>query len=99
MTKTSKSLLIVSIICLVTGTAFTTGLINVENAVIFYVTLPTGAILFGLFLISKMLEKEVAAYDRDHREIQPATSESAGTAKSQADCGCGCGAHETPAKP
>jgi hypothetical protein len=74
MTKTSKSLLIISIICLIAGLAFVTGLINVRNAVVFYVTLPTGAVLFGLFLISQMLEKEVALYDEAQQKVLTAIS-------------------------
>ena len=34
-----------------------------------YVVLPAGAILFGLFLISFMLEKESAAYDAEQRKL------------------------------
>jgi hypothetical protein len=66
MTKTTKLLLGLSIAGVAMGVAFISGLVNVHNPA-FYVALPGGAICFGLFLISKMLEKETALYDQDQR--------------------------------
>lgn len=65
MSKITKTLLGLSVFGLVTGMAFTTGLVNAGNADALYVALPMGAIFFGLFLISKLLEKEVAIYDAE----------------------------------
>ena len=72
MTRTTKSLLIISVVCLLAGMAFVTGLINVEKASGLYVALPFGAIFFGLFLLSKMLEKESAHYDAEQRALASA---------------------------
>jgi hypothetical protein len=65
MGKTTKTLLVLALAGLVSGMVFVTGLINVENMVALYAALPAGAILFGLFLISRMLEKETARYDQE----------------------------------
>jgi hypothetical protein len=65
MSKTTKTLLTLSLVGLVSGLIFVTGIVNVENAVAWYITLPMGAIFFGLFLISKLLEKEVALHDAE----------------------------------
>ena len=69
MSKLTKTLLVLSCIGLVSGLIFVTGLVNVGNLSFLYVALPSGAIFFGLFLISKLLEKEVALHDA---EIQAA---------------------------
>jgi hypothetical protein len=69
MGKTTKILLGLSIAGLALGLTFVTGLINVEHLVALYVALPVGAIFFGLFLISLMLERESAQFDREHRDI------------------------------
>ena len=36
---------------------------------VFYVALPLGAIFLGLFLISRLLEKETALYDAEQRNV------------------------------
>ena len=81
MTKMTKTLLVLSLIGLVAGLVFVTGLVNVTNAIGLYVTLPFGAILFGLFLISRMLEKETSRFDEEQRTILARTT-SAPPAKS-----------------
>ena len=70
MSKTTKTLLALSLTGLVTGLAFVTGWVNVQNAVALYVALPAGAIFFGLFLIAKLLEKETAQYDAEQRTLR-----------------------------
>ena len=67
MTKLTKTLLIISLVCFIAGLVFTTGLVNAQDAVALYTVLPTGAVFLGLFLISLMLEKETALYDADQR--------------------------------
>lgn len=62
---TSKKLLYLSLVCLVAGLIFVTGIINVEAVVALYVALPAGAIFLGLFMIFKMLEKEASLYDAE----------------------------------
>jgi hypothetical protein len=57
MTKTTKILLAVSLVSTVIGL----------TGIIWGFGTPIGAIFFGLFLISKMLEKETALYDEEQR--------------------------------
>ena len=72
MTKATKILLGLSIVGLATGLIFVTGLVNVGNMVALYVALPVGAIFFGLFLISKLLEKDTALFDNEQRTLAAA---------------------------
>jgi hypothetical protein len=65
----TKTLLVLSILCLTTGFAVVSNLINVHGMVAFFVLLPAGAIFFGLFLISLMLQKETARYDAEQRAL------------------------------
>jgi len=65
MSRTTKTLLVLSLVGLASGFAFVSGAVNVGEAVGLYAALPMGAIFFGLFLISKLLEKEVAKYDTE----------------------------------
>lgn len=94
MTKTTRYLMIVSIGCLTAGMAFVTGVIDVRSAVALYVALPAGTIIFGLFMIFRMLEKESALYDeeqRAHRAVRlPAR-------KMEEGCGRNCEACEAGA--
>lgn len=43
------------------------GLSNARQNTFFYLGLPVGAILFGLFLIAQVMEKESALYDEQKR--------------------------------
>jgi hypothetical protein len=62
----TKALLISGIIALVLGMALNSGLINVGDADMLYTVLPTGAVLLGLYLILRVLEKEAAQFDAEH---------------------------------
>ena len=63
MTTLSKTLLGVTVTGLVAGSIIDLGGINLNPA--WALALPFGAIAYGLFLISFMLEKEVAKFDED----------------------------------
>jgi hypothetical protein len=63
MTKLSKALLEVSVAGLASGIIIDFGGFNINPA--WTVALPFGAIFYGLFLISFMLENEVAKFDED----------------------------------
>ncbi len=65
----TKTLLIVAMAKLALGLAFVTGLINVQSVPALYVALPAGAVVFGLFLISKLLEQESALFDQEQRTV------------------------------
>jgi hypothetical protein len=81
MTKATKSLLTASIVFVLPGSLFTSGLVNVENLPALYVLLPTGVVFLGLALLSKVLEKEMAHYDQEHAGLAtPAPGPTAGTA-------------------
>ena len=68
MKRTTKALLIACIVSLVAGLLVSADLIKIPNAVAgVYVLLPAGAVLFGLFLISKALEKEMTRYDEEQK--------------------------------
>jgi hypothetical protein len=75
MSKLSKTLLAATGIGLITGLVFSTDLINVQNMPFCFVALPLGAIFAGLFLISRMLENEIALYDEEHKSHPAATTE------------------------
>jgi hypothetical protein len=66
-----KALLILSIITLLAGLALNAGLLGVSESGILYTVLPLGAVFFGLFLIARVLEKESARYDAEHRTPPP----------------------------
>ena len=69
MTTLSKTLLAVSVAGLAAGSIIDFGGFNPNPA--WDVALPFGAISYGLFLISFMLEKEVAEFDEDEaKELQ-----------------------------
>ena len=69
MTILSKTLLAISVTGLVAGIIIDFGGFNLNP--VWTVALPFGAIAYGLFLISFMLEKEVAKFDEDEaKELQ-----------------------------
>jgi hypothetical protein len=73
MTTLTKTLLGLAIVCLAIG--FTTNLLWGFGK-------PAGAIFFGLFMISKMLEKEIAKFDCEEiRRLSRADNVSASNAK------------------
>ena len=69
MGKTTKILLALSLAGFGAGLVFVTDLIKAQESSWLYVALPTGAICFGLFLISKLLEKETALFDQEQRML------------------------------
>jgi hypothetical protein len=69
MTTLSKTLLAVCVTGLVAGSVVDFDGLNLNPS--WEVALPFGAIFYGLFLISFMLEKEVAKFDEDEeKELQ-----------------------------
>ncbi len=67
MSRLTKILLALTIINFVPGVLFVSGMVGVGRFPGLYATFPVGATLYGLFLISRMLEKEVAAFDAEQR--------------------------------
>ena len=66
MTKTTKTLLALALGGTVAGLVFASGLIDVQEFSALYIALPLGAVFFGLFLISRMLEREAQLFDQEH---------------------------------
>jgi len=67
MSRLTKILLALTIINFVPGVLFVSGIIGVGRFPGLYATFPVGVTLYGLFLISRMLEKEIAAFDAEQR--------------------------------
>ena len=67
MSKITKTLLVLSLVGLLSGLLFVSGGFNSGGLVALHIVLPMGAIFFGLFLLSKVLEKETALYDQEQR--------------------------------
>jgi hypothetical protein len=67
MSRSTKILLALTIVNFVPGVLFVSGIVGVGRFPGLYATFPVGATLYGVFLISRMLQEEVAAYDAEHR--------------------------------
>ena len=65
MTRIPKALLAVSLTAFAVGSVVTFG--SSEIPVGWTVAMPVGAIFFGLFLLTFMLQKEVARFDEEER--------------------------------
>jgi len=59
---------------------------------VLYTFLPLGAVFFGLFLISMVLEKEGSLYDQEQRATLAAVS-TCGEAKENCCCSAKSGSH------
>ena len=96
MSKTTKSLLVIAMAGLLLGLVFATGLFNLKDTVWVYTILPAGAIFFGLFLISKLLEKETARYDVEQESLEASLNgvRSDESACGKASCCCSEPVHE-----
>jgi hypothetical protein len=68
MTTLSKILLVFSVIGFVAGSITDFSGFNFNPA--WAVALPLGAVFYGLFLISFMLEKEMAKFDKDEEKYE-----------------------------
>jgi len=85
MSKLTKVLLTVATLNLVAGILFVTGIIPVGHVVSWYLTFPVGVIFLGLFMISYMLQKEVARFDEEQRsQLAAPRSEKPGRSSSTA---------------
>jgi hypothetical protein len=66
MSKIAKIMLQLSIVCGVTSALIITDVWDVSALPGLYVTFPLAVVFFGMFLICRALEKEVAAFDAEH---------------------------------
>ena len=67
MSKLTKIMLDLLIINSVASALFLTGIVNVSAVPGFYVVFPLAAIFYGLFVICRALDKEIAAFDAEQR--------------------------------
>ncbi len=72
MTKVTKILLVLAIVCLAGGVVVNSGLVDVDQFPMVYVLLPVGAVFLGMFLISRVLQSESAQYEKEHQGAQTA---------------------------
>jgi len=70
MSRLTKTLLLATVANFIPAVLFLTGFVNVSNAPGLYVSFPLAAIFFGLTLLSRMMQKEVAAFDAEQRAHQ-----------------------------
>ena len=93
MHKATKTLLGLAIFGIAVGVFIVSGALKIDNAA-FFVVLPSGAIFFGLFLISKLLEKETALFNEEQEQCFVMASKAAAPAtsgaKKQCSGHCGC---------
>jgi hypothetical protein len=68
MNRLTKIMLGLTIVNAVASALVLTGIINVSDFPGAYVVFPLAAIFYGMFLICRMLQKEVAAFDAEERK-------------------------------
>ncbi len=66
MSRLTKMMLGALIINAIASVLFLTGIVDVSDAPGLYAAFPLAAVFYGMFLISRMLEKEIAAFDAEH---------------------------------
>ena len=71
MTRTAKVLLGLAIICFIVGGAFNLEIIDPRGIDALFTILPIGAVLFGLFLITLVLQRESDENPQDRHLSEP----------------------------
>jgi hypothetical protein len=71
MPQMIKAILVASLVLLGVGAAFNTGLLDTHDVDALYTILPLGAVLLGLYLVLKVMEKESAGSVPEDQAIQP----------------------------
>ena len=70
MSRLTKFMLWLLVINVIASALFLTGIVNVSLLPGLYVVFPLAAIFYGMFLICRMLEKDVAQFDAEHSAHQ-----------------------------
>jgi Mg2+/Co2+ transporter CorB len=65
MSKVTKMMLGFMLVNAVAAVLFLTGVVDVSQVPGFYVALPLAAIFYGMFVICRVLDKEVAAFNAE----------------------------------
>jgi hypothetical protein len=68
MSRLTKIMLTSLIINIVASVLFLSGVVNISAVPGLYVTFPLAAIFYGMFLICRMLQKDVAQFDTEQRK-------------------------------
>ncbi len=68
MSRLTKTLLVAAIVNLVAAALFLTGIMNINSVPGLYVTFPVAVVLFGVSILSRAMQKEVAKFDAEQRE-------------------------------
>ena len=79
MITRTKVLLVLGIAGLVAGLVVSTNLVPPPFAAVSYVLLPVGAIFFGLFLVSRILEQESVFFDQEQAAAVKSAEDRAAT--------------------
>jgi len=75
MSRLSETMLALLVINSVASVLFLTGMVDVSAAPGFYVVFPLAAVFYGMFLICRALDGEVAGFDAEQRAYHnPAAS-------------------------
>ncbi|HWI57035.1 MAG TPA: hypothetical protein VNZ22_07400 [Bacillota bacterium] len=69
MERKPKLLLVSAILCVGAGLVIASGLVNVQRFPAFYVVLPVGVILAGMFLVTRLFEKESKVAVDDQQRV------------------------------
>jgi ABC-type nickel/cobalt efflux system permease component RcnA len=70
MSTLTKTMLGLTIVNAIASALFLTGIVNISGAPGLYVVFPLAAICYGMFLICRMLQKDVAEFDAEQRAHQ-----------------------------
>ena len=69
MGKTTKFYLVISLVLAVAGLIVKYAVTKPGEAPYLFVMLPTGAVLFGMFLVARLLEKECGVWEQEQAAI------------------------------
>jgi ABC-type nickel/cobalt efflux system permease component RcnA len=72
MSRLTKIMLGLTVINSIASVLFLSGIVNVSAAPGLYAVFPLAAIFYGMFLICRMLEKDVAEFDAERHDHKPA---------------------------
>lgn len=70
MSRPTKIMLGLTIINLIASALFLSGIVNISGFPGLYIVFPLAAVFYGMFLICRMIEKDVAEFDAEQRAHQ-----------------------------
>jgi hypothetical protein len=75
MSRPTKIMLGLTIINLIASALFLPGIVNISGFPGLYIVFPLAAVFYGMFLICRMIQKDVAEFDAEQRAHQNHASE------------------------